>query len=186
MSTHEPNNFAFIDSQNLNLGVNKDIVDKVTGKTVYTGWKLDTHKFRVYLNDKYNVTSAYLFIGYMPENQLMYKNLQKDGFLLIFKETQRKSDGSPKGNVDAELVLNAMIEYPNYDQAVIVSGDGDFACLVDYLRRTEKLRMLLVPNEIQYSGLLKKAAGNSLDSVSKLKKKLEYTYKKKSTPVGRA
>lgn len=174
MDSPKLGNFAFIDSQNLNLGVKKDIIDRHTKKTTYKGWKLDTHKFRVYLKDKYNVMSAYLFIGYMPENQLMYKNLQKDGFLLIFKETQRNGDGSPKGNVDAELVLNAMIEYPNYEQAVIVSGDGDFACLVDYLRRKDKLRMLLVPNELQYSGLLKKAAATSLDFVSKLKKKLEY------------
>jgi hypothetical protein len=26
-----------------------------------------------------------------------------------------------------------MIEYPNYDQAILVTGDGDFHSLADYL-----------------------------------------------------
>jgi uncharacterized LabA/DUF88 family protein len=47
--------------------------------------------------------------------------------------------GKVKGNVDAELVLHAMIEYPNYDKALIVTGDGDFFCLVEYLIKQDKL-----------------------------------------------
>ena len=42
-------------------------------------------------------------------------------------------EGKPKGNVDAELVLQAMIDYQDYERAVIVTSDGDFACLVRYL-----------------------------------------------------
>lgn len=161
------NNAAFIDYQNLYMS----LVDQ--------GWKLDQRRFRVYLEEKYGVASAYLFIGYMPENQALYKGLQKAGFILIFKEVLKHKNGTIKGNVDAELVLNAMIEYPNYNQAVIVTGDGDFACLVDYLRHQGKLRMLLVPNRAKYSALLKKAAAQQLDSIDNLKVKLAY---KKNTP----
>jgi uncharacterized LabA/DUF88 family protein len=39
--------------------------------------------------------------------------------------------GRVKGNVDAELVLHTMIEYDNYSKAIIISGDGDFFCLVN-------------------------------------------------------
>ena len=79
-----------------------------------------------------------------------------DGFILIFKPTLKIKPGKVKGNVDAELVLHTMIEFPNYDKAVIASGDGDFACLVDYLQSKNKLKKLLVPNKNKYSSLLRK------------------------------
>lgn len=60
-----------------------------------------------------------------------------------------------KGNVDAELVLYAAaIEYENYDKAVIVSGDGDFACLAEYLKKNDKLKKIVTPTA-KYSKLLK-------------------------------
>ena len=111
------NNYAFIDAQNLNLGVQR------------LGWKLDFRRFRVYLKEKYLVTKAYLFIGYLAQNTNLYRALQEYGYILIFKAVLQKKDGTVKGNVDAELVLHAMIQYGNYDRAVIVTSDGDFACL---------------------------------------------------------
>lgn len=59
------NNYAFIDSQNLNLGVQK------------LGWKLDYRKFRVYLLEKYAVQRAYIFIGFTSLNQGLYDRLQE-------------------------------------------------------------------------------------------------------------
>lgn len=64
--------------------------------------------------------------------------------------------GDVKGNVDAELVLHAMIEYANYDKALIVTGDGDFYCLVEYLLKMDKLLKLMVPNKGKYSSLFRK------------------------------
>jgi len=148
------NIYAFIDSQNLNLGTSKDIY---RGKNkIYTGWKLDFKKFRVYLSDKFRVKKAILFIGYLPENKQMYSQLTSYGYELIFKQTVKDSQGKPKGNVDAELVLfSAAIEYPHYDKAVIVSGDGDFRCLYEYLERNGKLLRIIIPNEKSESSLLK-------------------------------
>jgi len=137
------NNYAFIDSQNLNLGV------------LSLGWRLDFCRFRIYLRDKYNVSTAYLFIGYVPGNEKMYASLQKFGYICIFKPTLELPDGSVKGNVDAELVLHTMIEYENFDKAVIVSGDGDFCCLVRHLISNQKCEAVLVPNQHKYSALLK-------------------------------
>lgn len=106
--------YAFIDSQNLNLGVRSQ------------GWKLDWKKFRQYLRNKYNVGKAYLFIGQVAGNESLYAYLQECGFLLIFKPTLSQHDGDEvktKGNVDAELVLHTMIQYNNYYQAIIVTGE---------------------------------------------------------------
>lgn len=108
------NNYAFIDSQNVNLSIRQQ------------GWKLDFARFRKYLKDKYGITKAFLFIGYVPQNQRMYTKLQEDGYLLVFKPTLLLPAGKVKGNVDAELVLHTMIEFANFGRALIVTGDVRF------------------------------------------------------------
>ncbi len=158
-------NYAFIDSQNLNLAIKSQ------------GWRLDFGRFRVYLRDKYKIEQAYLFIGYMPGNQGLYTTLQKQGYILVFKPTLEIKKGNEitvKGNVDAELVLHTMIQFPNYERALIVTGDGDFYCLIEYLNTHGKLLKLLVPNVHKYSKLLRSFAVDKLDFMNNLKQKLEY------------
>lgn len=137
------NNFAFIDSQNLNLSI-KD-----------QGWLLDFKKFRVYLKDRFYINEAYIFIGFVKGNQKLYTYMQKAGYIIVFKPTLKLPNEKFKGNVDAELVLHSMIQYNHYDKAVIVSGDGDFHCLIDYFLKNNKLKRLLVPNKKRYSSLLR-------------------------------
>jgi uncharacterized LabA/DUF88 family protein len=158
-------NYAFIDSQNLNLSIRE------------LGWKLDWRRFRVYLTEKYDVLKVFLFIGYLPGKESLYTYLQDAGYICIFKPTLELPDGKVKGNVDAELVLHAMIEYQNYEKAVILSGDGDFYCLVEYLIKQNKLLKVVIPNKFRYSGLLKRLSSpeyNIFDFMNDLKKKLEY------------
>jgi len=159
------NNFAFIDSQNLNMSFKE------------MGWKLDYQRFRVYLQEKYYVVKAYLFIGYVEKYANLYKSLQEKGYVLIFKPTLKYKDGTVKGNCDAELVLQAMIDFPEYHQAVIISGDGDFHCLVNYLIQKNKLQKLLIPNQMKYSALLKRFPSGCLGFLSDLKKKVAYKKK---------
>ncbi|MCX5695377.1 MAG: NYN domain-containing protein [Candidatus Omnitrophica bacterium] len=155
------NNYAFIDSQNLNLAIREQ------------DWQLDFKRFRKYLEDKYDVTKAFLFIGYIATNASLYTSLQEDGYILIFKPTLSLPDGRVKGNIDAELVLHAMIEYPNYDKALVVTGDGDFHCLIDYLKRQDKLAKLVIPNQYKFSSLLRKF-GQYMVFMNGLKEKLKY------------
>lgn len=156
-------NYAFIDSQNLNLGTQK------------MGWKMDWKKFREWLRTEYNVEKAFMFIGYMPDYEKLYDQLHSQGYLVVLKPTLEmfhteesktdtetpKDDTKPekekvavKGNIDADLVLHVMKEFRNYDKAVIVSGDGDFYTMLEYLNQQGKLLHLLTPNW-QYSSLLK-------------------------------
>jgi hypothetical protein len=60
MSKEKPIVYAFIDSQNLNLGIQS------------RGWKLDFKKFRSYLRKEYDVSKAYLFIGQVGDNESSY------------------------------------------------------------------------------------------------------------------
>ena len=73
--------------------------------------------------------------------------------------------------MDAELVLHAMIEFKNYDKAIIVSGDGDFHCLIEYLERKDKLFKIIAPNK-RYSSLLRKFT-QYVVVISALKEKLK-------------
>lgn len=157
-------NFAFIDSQNLNLGVRSQ------------GWKIDYKKFRLYLKNKYNVHEAYLFVGMIADNQDLYTSLQQAGFILVFKPTVRYFENGKetvKGNVDAELVLYAAAKtYSQYDKALIISGDGDFYCLAEYLEEQDKLLHIMAPNKT-YSKLLRRFT-KRIVRLDLLRSKLEY------------
>ncbi len=176
--------YAFIDSQNLNIGTQK------------TGWKLDWRKFRKFLSDKYNVKVAYMFIGYILENENLYEYMHDLGYLVVLKQLvdvrndtdtnhetgpkdiQHKSDDNTdhktniKGNIDADLVLYAMKEINNYDKAVIVSGDGDFLSLCEYLDENNKLLSIITPNWM-YSSLFKPFE-NKVVRLDLLKRRLSY------------
>ena len=160
------NNYAFIDGQNLYLGIKK------------MGWKLDYGRFRVYLKEKYSVSRAYLFIGFAANNQKLYDYLTKSGFTLVFKPTIPDGDGKIKGNVDGDLILKAATEMSNYNKAIIVSSDGDFYSLISYLCDRGKLETVLSPDEKYCSYLLRKAAYRKIWFMNGLRGKLEYKTKK--------
>lgn len=88
------------------------------------------------------------------------------------EKTNEKEKTNVKGNVDAELVLYAMKELPNYKQAIIVSGDGDFFSLAEYLNKQGKLANILTPNW-QYSSLLK-VFDNKIIRLDQMRKDLAY------------
>ena len=155
------NNYAFIDSQNLNLSIQGQ------------GWKLDFKRFRKYLDDKYGVTKAFIFIGYIATNESLYTALQMYGYILIFKPTLTLPSGKPKGNIDAELVLHAMIKYSNYKKAIIFSGDGDFYCLIEHLKKREKLERVIIPDRYKFSSLLREFTSDMV-FMNDLKDKLDY------------
>lgn len=155
------NNYAFIDSQNVNLAIRNQ------------GWSLDFKKLRRYLSDKYGITKAFIFIGFVPQNQSLYTSLQDYGYILVFKPTLMLPKGKVKGNVDAELVLQAMIEFPHYDKALIVTGDGDFHCLVKHLLSHGKLLNLMIPDRNSYSSLYREIMDHVV-FMNGLKEKLGY------------
>jgi uncharacterized LabA/DUF88 family protein len=159
-------NFAFIDSQNLYTELKK------------CGWKIDYKKLRIYLREKYSVDRAYIFIGYLKGNEDLYESFNSEGFECIFKPTKLLRDGDIKGNCDAELVLHTNRLFHDYDKAVIISGDGDFSCLVEYLVFHNKLKQLMVPNRNRYSGFLKRFRVYTA-YFNDLRNKLE-----KKTPLG--
>lgn len=158
-------NFAFIDSQNIIQGVEN------------LGWKLDWRRFRRYLYDKYNVTRAILFLGYVPKNIYPYYLRSLDGFFLHFRHVTYAPDGKIKGNVDVNLTLEVMRSLKYFDKAVLVSSDGDFYPLAEYLLQIEKLEAVLSPHIRSCSKLLKQVVKSKMDYLDPLREKIARKWK---------
>jgi uncharacterized LabA/DUF88 family protein len=141
----EQKTFAYIDGANLHKGI------------AGLGWELDYQKFRVWLSDKYHITHAYLFIGFLSKNKNLYIYLQECGFILVYKEITYDGNGGVKGNCDAALVLKVTCDFyeKNYEKIVLVSSDGDYAELVHFLKERSILRMVISPSN-KCSYLLRK------------------------------
>ena len=87
--------------------------------------------------------------------------------------------GKKKGNVDTDIVFEMMknlIDNNEFEKMVLVSGDGDYKRLVDYLIKKDRFLKILFPNR-QFASSLYKKLGNkyfvNLDRED-IKKKIEY------------
>ena len=158
------NNFAYIDGTNLYKGIDE------------LGWQLDYKKFRIWLSDKYSVNKAYIFLGYIAANSVLYRNLQNWGYVIVFKQTLLNKQGETKGNCDAEMILQTVSDMyeQNYEKAVIITGDGDFTCLVNFLNERNRLKTTLSPNHKKASILLRKAVPDKILFLDRFKDRLEY------------
>ena len=120
------------------------------------GFEINYKKFRGWLRQKYNPNNVYIFIGLVPERIKFYEYLQECGFILIFKQTVSVS-GSIKGNCDAELVLKTVSDFytKSFSKSILITGDGDFGCLVEFLKQNNVIEAILSPDENKCSILLR-------------------------------
>lgn len=176
MKNKEISNRAFIDGQNLYLGTT----------SARLSWTIDLRRFRVFLAEKYKVQQAYYFMGaYDPENQDLYNALQNYGYVVVFREHAGASLSHKKGNVDTDIVFEVMRELADredFDKVILVSGDGDYWRMVDYLIKKNKFEKLLVPNAAKLSSLYKQRTADIyrvyLDE-DVIKKKIAYKKNRK-------
>ncbi len=144
-------NIAYIDGQNLHMGTAKS--DPV--------WQINLARFRVYLNQKYNVENAYYYLGYVQEGtsiEKLYETVQQAGFILVFRLHNSAMVGKKKGNVDSDIIFSVMKRLymkEKFDKVVLVSGDGDYKMLVDFLIEEDKFEKILLPNRKYRSSLYK-------------------------------
>lgn len=145
------NNIVYIDGQNLYMGTTK------IGKD---SWYIDLKKFRIYLKERYSAQICYYFLGFVNENfQYLYDQIQEAGFILQFREHNSAMLGKKKGNVDSDIIfhiMKKMYKKEEFDQIILVSGDGDYKMLVDFLLEEQKFKKLLFPNKKFASSLYKR------------------------------
>ncbi len=156
-------NLAFIDGQNLYMA---------TTKRETNPWKIDLARFRIYLEQKYHVAQAYYFLGYVQDtNQELYEEIQNAGFILIFREHNPAMLGKKKGNVDSDVIFHIMkkiYKKEDFDKVILVSGDGDYKLLVDFLIKENKFEKILFPDGKRASSLYKKLGSEYYDSLDSL------------------
>jgi uncharacterized LabA/DUF88 family protein len=143
-------NYAFIDAQNLYMA---------TAKRSQSSWKIDLARFRVYLRDKYHVSKAFYFLGFVQDkHESIYEEIQNAGFVLVFREHNPAMLGKKKGNVDSDIIFSIMkrlYKKEEFDKIVLVSGDGDYKKMVDFLMEEKKLEKILFPDGKRRSSLYK-------------------------------
>jgi len=125
----------------------------IDGANLYSGskfldWGFDYKSFYIWLYENFKTDKIYLFLGWVEENKDLYDFLEKIGYKIIFKKTL-KSKGQIKGNCDAELVLKATedIIRKDFDDFVLVSSDGDFACLLEFAKNEKKNIKVISPSK---------------------------------------
>ena len=140
------NSTAYIDASNLKFGIEQ------------SGWKLDYKSFRSWLRDKFGVSRAILFMGLIPNNADLYNHLSCIGYNISFKPTITSKEGRTKGNVDGELILAIAKDFyeKNLESVVLVSGDGDYHCVVEFLKEKKIPISIVSPNKKYLSLLLKR------------------------------
>ena len=159
-------NYAFIDWQNLHLGVMAD------------WWDIDLSKFMIYLKNKYHVTKSFYYIGFQdPQNINLYTTIKNAWFTLIFKQQTVQALTNKKWNVDSDMIFWAMkclIKEPsNFEKILLVTWDGDFKILVDFLIQEWKFEKILLPNKRWSSNLLRKMPGIYWNYLFNIKHKIK-------------
>jgi uncharacterized LabA/DUF88 family protein len=74
--------------------------------------------------------------------------------------------GKKKGNVDTDLVFNVMkklYKKEDFEQIVLISGDGDYKILVEFLIEEKRFKKILFPNKSRASSLYKKIGSEYYD-----------------------
>jgi len=175
-NNYQVKNLAFIDGQNLYMG---------TAKNKINPWKIDLFRFNEYLSKKYKVIEAYYFLGYIQEtNQELYEEIKNSGYILSFREHNPAMIGKKKGNVDSDIifhVMKKMYKGEDFSKIILVSGDGDYKLLVDFLIEEKRFEKVLFPDRSKRSSLYKSLSNKFfayLDDAD-IKNKIE---KKKRVP----
>ncbi len=184
MSSSKIPNIAFIDGQNLRFGTTKchlcadtlgiELKDiKYQDCICGAAWKVNLFKFRIYLKDKYRISEAYYFLGYLDDKNVdLYNEIQKAGFIVVFKEHSSLSKSKKKGNIDTDMVFEIMknlIDNKNFSKIILISGDGDYKKLVNYLILKEKFEKILFPNRKFASSLYFELGSEKFDYLENLK-----------------
>lgn len=137
---------AYIDASNLRFWTLED------------DWDLDYKSFRSWLRDKFWVSKAILFMWLVPKYADLYNYLQSIWYDIVFRPTLTNKDGKTKWNVDGELILQIASDYyeNRLEKAILVSGDGDYHCIVKFLKEKQIPVSIVAPKYKHLSYLLKK------------------------------
>lgn len=121
----------------------------------------------MYLEKKYNVSKAYYVLGIEYDaNRCLYERIRNSGFILLFRLHNSDMVGKKKGNVDSDIIFYAMEKMYRkevFDKIILVSGDGDYKLLVDFLIEEGRFAKILFPDKKYASSLYQELGSEFFD-----------------------
>jgi uncharacterized LabA/DUF88 family protein len=106
---------------------------------------------------------AYVITSEAGDEKAFFEALNKVGIETKTKDLQIFADGAKKGDWDVGLAIDAITIAPRLDAVVIVSGDGDYIPLVEYLQKHSGIQVEVVSFGKSSSMKLKEAADDFFD-----------------------
>ena len=97
------------------------------------------------------------------EEKPFLEAMEKIGIEIRIKDLQIFPGGVKKADWDVGIVIDAVRFAPNVDAVVLVSGDGDFIPLIEYLREVRGTQMEVLAFGRSTSQKLKEAADDFID-----------------------
>jgi len=156
--------YVFIDASNIIYGCSNQ------------GWKMDFQKLIKYLKERFEAKKVFYFAGLDPENKKQlgfYEKLQEFGYILRLVPLKTFSDGSRKGDVDSRMTFEIMRHFKNYDQVIVLTGDGDYYWVLEYLLEQGK-NLKVLSFRKRTAREIKRLTGEDFTDLSRLRKMLEF------------
>ncbi|MHA1574752.1 MAG: NYN domain-containing protein [Alphaproteobacteria bacterium] len=72
------------------------------------------------------------------------------------------------------LIMKKIYKKEPFDKIVLVSGDGDYRMLVDFLIKEDRFKKILFPNKKFASSLYKKITRVYFDYLANIKQKIKF------------
>lgn len=126
---------------------------------------------------------AYVVKSDTPEEKAFFDALEKSGFELKVKDLQVFAGGQKKADWDVGLAIDAISLSKQVDVVVIVSGDGDFIPLVEYLQFGGQIVEAMSFGR-STSGKLKEKVNNFIDLDEHRKVLMRIPAKRGAKPAG--
>ncbi|MFH1408150.1 MAG: NYN domain-containing protein, partial [Patescibacteria group bacterium] len=164
--------FAFIDASNLMYAASR------------VGWKMDYEKLASYLHYRFGATRLLFYGGVDRTNKKQlgfYKKLKEFGYELNLIDVKKFGDGRKKADVDSRLTVEAMKYANDYDEALFITGDGDYLWLFKHLKQTKRIKLLSFKHNTARE--LKKLFGAEFADLDRLEKKLSLANKKATDAI---
>lgn len=152
---------VFIDAQNMYHSAKNLYHAKVNFKKIVEVAVGDRRLLRAFI---------YVIRTETGEEKAFFEALEKSGFEIKEKDLQIFPGGMKKADWDVGMAIDAVILSDKIDVAVLVTGDGDFVPLVEYLGISQGLKVEVVSFGRSTSAKLKEAADRFFDLESDPKK----------------
>jgi uncharacterized LabA/DUF88 family protein len=113
-------------------------------------WKVDYEKLKKYFANECDLKGIHFYTGRVGDNEKQNSfitRLEYLGYVVKAKEVKRirleDNTFEWKGNLDVELTIDVLGNMSNFDTLVLMSGDSDFAALIDTVK-TQKKRVVVM------------------------------------------